>query len=299
MILSSAGTRGQMSYMKKNFEELSLIDDFLMNAATSDQRLGADLCRIMLSALLQKELKQVKVITQRIIPALAPGLRGIRMDVEISEYDEKASIDALPINVYDVEPHNQDDIHLPKHNRFYQAKIDSRYLYSGEKDFRKLPNLFVITILNYDPFGYDYMVYHVRNRCEEVPELSYEDGLEFYYFYTNGKKGGSEGIKAMLNYIQNSTEQNATDEATEKVHQYVKQIRVSPEARLSYMTLGDIIDREREEAATEANKAKAEQLVNNIENAMKNFHIDLETACKGLEISMASYEQAKEFISEM
>lgn len=288
-----------MSYMKKNFEELSLIDDFLMNAAASDQRLGTDLCRIMLSALLQKELKQVKVLTQRIIPALAPGLRGIRMDVEISEYDEKASINAMPINVYDVEPHNQDDIHLPKHNRFYQAKIDSRYLYSGEKDFRKLPNLFVITILNYDPFGYDYMVYHVRNRCEEVPELSYEDGLEFYYFYTNGKKGGSEGIKAMLNYIQNSTEQNATDEATEKVHQYVKQIRVSPEARLSYMTLGDIIEREREEAATEANKAKAEQLVNNIENAMKNFHIDLETACKGLEISMASYEQAKEFISEM
>lgn len=90
----------------------------------------------------------------------------------------------------------------------------------------------------------------------------------------------------MLNYIQNSTAQNVTDEATEAVHQYVKQIRVSPEVRLSYMTLGDIIDREREEA-------KAEQLVNSIESAMKNFHVDLETACKGLGISIDSYHEAK------
>lgn len=90
----------------------------------------------------------------------------------------------------------------------------------------------------------------------------------------------------MLKYIQNSTEENATDEATEAVHECVKQIRVSPEARLSYMTMGDIIDREREEAA-------AEQMVNNIENAMKNFQIDLEAACKGLGVSMLVYEEAK------
>lgn len=281
-----------MSYTKKSFEQLSLIDDFLMNAAASDQRIGADFCRIMLSALLQKELKQVKVVAQRVIPALTPELRGIRMDVEVSEYGERANIDAMPVNIYDVEPHNRDNTHLPKRNRFYQAKMDSRYLYSGERDFGKLPNLFVITILNYDPFGYDYMVYHVRNRCEEVPELPYNDGLEFYYFYTGGTKGGSEGIRAMLKYIQNSTEENATDGATEAVHECVKQIRVLPEVRLSYMTLGDIIDWEREEAA-------AEQTVIIVENAMKNFQITLEAACKGLGVSVADYEEAKAKIAEV
>lgn len=176
-------------------------------------------------------------------------------------------------------------------NRFYQAKIDSRYLYSGEKNFQKLPNLFVINILNYDPFGYDYMAYRVRNRCQEVPDMEYEDGLEFYYFYTGGTKGGSDAIKAMLNYMQDTTDQSATDEATEAVHQYVKQVKVSPEVRLSYMTLGDIIDREREEAMLE-------QLIKSVENAMKNFHVDLETACKGLEVSVESYYQAKEVISQ-
>ena len=33
----------------------------------------------------------------------------------------------------------------------------------------KLPNLFVVTILNYDLFGKGYMKYCVHNHCEEVP----------------------------------------------------------------------------------------------------------------------------------
>ena len=66
---------------------------------------------------------------------------------------------------------------MPKHNRFYQAKIDSRNLSSGEKDFSNLPNLFVIMITDYDPFGYDYMMYTVHNKCEEILQLEYEDGI--------------------------------------------------------------------------------------------------------------------------
>ena len=31
------------------------------------------------------------------------------------------------------------------------------------------------------------MMYTVRNRCEEIPELGYDDGLTFLYFNTKGK----------------------------------------------------------------------------------------------------------------
>lgn len=74
------------------------------------------------------------------------------------------------MNIYDMEPHLSNDINYPRYNRFYQAKIDSRLMKRGEKDFRKLPNLYVISITDYDVFGYDYMMYTVHNRCEEVPE---------------------------------------------------------------------------------------------------------------------------------
>lgn len=38
-------------------------------------------------------------------------------------------------------------------------------------------------------------------------------------------------------------------------------------------------------------------LVKNVESAMKNFDIDLPSACKGLEISVEEYEEAKRQIT--
>ncbi len=128
------------------------------------------------------------MVAQRALPGVTPMHRGIRMDVEIVEETEGVDEQKSALNIYDIEPHNKDSQCLPKRNRFYQAKIDSTYLKSGENDFDKLPNLYVITIMNYDPFGADYMMYTVCNKCEEVPELPYEDGLRFVYFNTKGTK---------------------------------------------------------------------------------------------------------------
>lgn len=102
-------------YTKKPFKERDIIDDFLMNAVAIDPEVGEAFCRKTLSEPSDKE-----------IPVL---------------------------NIYDIEPHKQDTQFMPKRNRFYQVKIDSRYMKSGETDFEKLPNLYVITITNYDPFG--------------------------------------------------------------------------------------------------------------------------------------------------
>ena len=90
------------------------------------------------------------------------------------------------MNVYDIEPHllKSADTGLPRHNRFYQALTDASRMKSGQRDYRALPDLYVLTILDKDPFGYDYMAYSIRNKCEEIEELEYGDGLRFYYFYT-------------------------------------------------------------------------------------------------------------------
>ena len=65
----------------------------------------------------------------------------------------------------------------------------------------------------------------------------------------------------MLNYFQNSRKENVTTKATEEINEIVNQIRNRPEVRNEYMTLGDIIDMEREEAAAEAT-AKATEILN-------------------------------------
>lgn len=226
-----------MGYTKRTLQELNLIDDFLSNAVASNEEVNEPFYRLLLSVLLGRELKKVRILAQRIIPAATPDLRGIRMDVEITEYDEK-----MVTNVYDLEPHLKDGLHLPRHNRYYQAKIDGRYVKRGWKDFSGIPNLYVITITDYDLFGKDYMMYTVRNRCEEIPELEYDDGLQFLYFYTKGKKGGSQAIKNVLTYIQNSDSKNAVDDVTRKMDSYVRKVKSLPEVEEGYMTLGDWID---------------------------------------------------------
>lgn len=40
-------------------------------------------------------------------------------------------------------------------------------------------------------------MYNVYNQCKEVPELEYEDGLHYIYFYTDGTKGGTPEIKTI------------------------------------------------------------------------------------------------------
>ena len=277
-----------MSYTQKPLENLNVLDDFLMNAITSTPEIGEAFCCIVLPVLLQKKLGRIKVISQRTVSPHAPDLRGIRMDVEVEEFEEDNEI---PVSIYDLEPNSRRDIQLPRHNRFYQARIDGRSLKSGEEDFRKLPNLYILTITDYDPFGYDYMMYRIRNQCDEIEGLEYDDGLEFLYFYTKGSKGGNQSIKALLQYIENSTPDNAVDDTTQRLHQIVEQITIR-KGEHEHMTFGNLID-------YQTKKVAQTDLVENIDKLIKNLQMDLETACSALEITVEDYHQAKEFVSRL
>mgnify|MGYP002509640743 CR=1 FL=1 len=252
-----------MGYMKRTLQELNLIDNFLSNAIASNQEINEPFYRLLLSVLLGKKLNKIRVLSQQIVPGVSPNLRGIRMDVEITEYDEETVT-----TVYDLEPHLKDGLHLPRHNRYYQAKIDGRSVKSGLKDFSEISDLYIITITNYDLFGRDYMMYTVHNRCDEVPELEYDDGLNFIYFYTKGQKGGSQAIKNMLTYIQNSDSKNAVDDATRMMDSYVEKVKNLPEVEAGFMTLGDWIDSIVEEAVEEAKRDMREEMAEEVKQTI-------------------------------
>lgn len=268
-----------MSYTKRSFDELNVLDDFLMNAIASDPEVGNAFCRTLLSVLLQKEIGNIQIISQKVIMPPTPEHRGIRLDIEAREALEISP--GLPsLNIYDVEPHLYDLDKLPKHNRFYQARIDGRYMKSGEKDFSALPNLYILTITEEDPFDQDYMIYTVHNQCQEVPDLEYNDGLVFYYFNASGTKGGTPAIKAMLNYLKNSSESNVINNDIRELHQYVTQVKLQPEVRDEYMHLDELIAWHRKDAQkngydngfnkgfTEASKST---LVNNIFDLLSDY----------------------------
>lgn len=250
----------------RRLEELNVIDDFILSAAASDMEGGENFCKELISVLLGYPIGKVKVNAQKFIPASTPQMRGIRMDVEVLETAEPV------LNLYDIEPCKYKKKGIEKGNRFYQAKIDSRYLSGGEMDFQSLPNLFVLTILTYDPFGYDFMAYHIRNRCVEVPDLDYQDGLEYIYYYTKGTKGGSPEIKALLKYLEESTEENATGEVLKGLHSHIQKVKMQPEVREEFMRWDEMIYYERQEAAEKASEeARRTQQLQDIFELLKDY----------------------------
>lgn len=230
---------------RKPLEEMNVMDDFMMNALASHPTEGEKFGRTLLSVLLQKKIGKITIQSQSVFQGDNPDLRGVRLDVEILEKSDKEG-DSAVCSIYDVEMQNREEKYLPRRSRFYQTRIDSKNLESGEKNWAKLPELYVIIITSYDPFGYDYMRYTVRSRCVELPEMEYDDGLRYIYFYTKGKRGGNQEIKALLNYLQQSVIENVTDENTQSIHDSVEKIKQSAEVRGKYMTIGDIMDYNKE-----------------------------------------------------
>lgn len=201
------------------------------------------------------------------------------MDVEILEGEDQES----GVNIYDLEPHLRKDMNVPKHNRFYQAVIDSRQLASGDREFDKLPNLYIVTILNYDIFGKGYMKYCVHNHCEEVPEVDYEDGLTFLYFNTGGTRGGNEAIHALLTYLQDSRKENVVDEATDRLHRLITKVKEKPEVRLEYMKFDDIIYWEKKDSYKEGRESAYREMIITLLQAHGEVPSDLRDKINAIE----------------
>lgn len=126
----------------------------------------------------------------------------------------------------------------------------------------------MITITPYDPFGYDHMVYRIRNQCEELPDMPYKDGIRHFYFYTKGRKGGTPAIRAMLDYFQDSRAEKADGEVLQKIHQYVSHVKILPEVKDEFMHLEQYlwerIHVEVDQIRKELEKEMAEQVTSQV-----------------------------------
>ena len=147
---------------------------------------------------------------------------------------------------------------LQKRNRFYQAKKDSKGLKRGERNWNKLPDLYMIMIMDYDLFGKDNMMYVFENVCREFPDIEYNDGLKFIYFNINGKNGGTKTIKQLLSYLNNSKIESVTNETIGRIHNYVSSVKESAEVREHYMTWDEWVEREVQAGLEEAVKEAVE-----------------------------------------
>lgn len=70
-------------------------------------------------------------------------------------------------------------------------------------EYGALRNVVVIFITTYDPFGLNRMVYTISNKCEEVPDMPYDDGAKTLFLYTKGTEGNPpEELRQLLHYME-------------------------------------------------------------------------------------------------
>ena len=136
-------------------------------------------------------------------------------------------------------------------------------------DYDKLPDMWTIWILPYDPFGLNYMLYSVKNRVEESDEIEYNDGVRKLFLYTKGEKGGAKALHDLLSYLQNSREENAVDEELLKLHSKVERLKSSKEVGVKYMHMAEVIKYQVEEEVEEIIKELIPKLKEDMEKQVE------------------------------
>lgn len=264
--------------------QMNLSDFALFMSVMKVKEAYEDVLSIILD---EKDLKLKEVKAEQVVLNKS-GKRAIRLDAWALDVQDRQ---------YDMEMQNDtegDDVR--KRSRFYQSLIDTPILKSGkETRYKQLPSTAIIFITRDDIFGKDLAMYTFSERCEEVPELSLEDGTSKIFLNMTSRNGRPDLI-SLLQYMRNTTLDNSDiivkDERILHLDKIVGEVKQSEEWEAVKMNILEIGIEQGIQRGTEIGRCQT--LIRNVESAMKNFNIDLQQACEGLGTSVEEYERAKE-----
>lgn len=178
----------------------------------------------------EREFRELTVVPQKAYPGEDTDRHGIRIDVYLDEKDG---------DIVDLEPDQnsgaEDIASLPRRVRFYHAKIDAGSL-AGGMEYSSLRNVVVIFSTTYDPLGRNRMIYTISSKCEEIPDLPYDDGAKTLFLYTKGTEGNPpEELKKLLRYMEHSSAENADTQDLRELHEMVTEVKCDRKVGLTYM----------------------------------------------------------------
>lgn len=284
--------------MKKKLEEMNLLDDFLFGSMVTYPEIGQRFVKMLLKTILGREFKHLAVTAQKPYYGADADLHGARLDVYLEPEEDAGE----RVTVYDIEPDLKDrdsDVRaLPRRMRFYHGKIAARNLDSGA-DYDKLKNVVIIMIMPYDPFGHNRMVYTVKNKCVEVPDMAYEDGASTLFLYTKGTEGvPNETIRQLLHYMEDTTYKNAVNEELREMHRMVETVKKDPEVIGMRIQLVEDVIMLREEKAklTEENARMTEENAKMTEENARMTEANARMAEEKVKLTEENARMAEELI---
>ena len=213
---------GNMEIEQKNWEELSISNDFLFGKVMQTP----ELCKELLQRILP-DLKIDRVEYPELQKSISVDMdaRSVRLDVYVKDDKEV---------VYDIEMQVSDTRELPKRSRYYQGMIDLQLVDAGQH-YKKLNRSYIIFISPFDLYGEGRHIYTFENICKEDNSIFMGDEAVKIFLNANGTMDDVRGeLKAFLDYV---TGKKPEDSYVEKLEEAVQEAKKNREWRHEYMTL--------------------------------------------------------------
>ena len=175
-----------------------------------------------------------------------PEYKGIRLDVYAK--DEKNTR-------YNVEMQVVKKPELGKRVRYYHGQIDMELLLSGS-DYTELPEVYVIFICDFDPFGKKKYRYTFERRCAEDTETYLKEGCKSIFLSTSGKndKEVPKELVKFLNFVKadlNESETDFEDDYVGQLQETIHRIKTNREMEERFMIFEEMLRDERAEGKAE------------------------------------------------
>ena len=287
---------------KKQLKELTLKDNFMFGAVMMEE----ENCRRFLELALGFPIERVEVSKEKSI-VYHPEYKGVRLDVYAkNEHNTR----------YNVEMQVAKKAELGKRVRYYHGQIDMELLLSGS-DYTELPEVYVIFICDFDPFGKKKYRYTFTKQCEEEPGAQLQEGCKSIFLSTRGENDREVPgeLVSFLNFVKADLSESETDfedDFVEKLQNTIRRIKSNREMEERFMIFEEMLRDERAEGKAEGiAEGKAEAVLEMLLELMKDLgeipdelrnritsEKDLETLKKWHRLAARS-ESLDEFLEKM
>ena len=279
---------------KKQLKELTLKDNFMFGAVMMEE----ENCKRFLELALGFPIERVEVSKEKSI-VYHPEYKGVRLDVYAkNEHNTR----------YNVEMQVAKKAELGKRVRYYHGQIDMELLLSGS-DYTELPEVYVIFICDFDPFGKKKYRYTFTKQCEEEPGAQLQEGCKSIFLSTRGENDREVPgeLVSFLNFVKADLSESETDfedDFVEKLQNTIRRIKSNREMEERFMIFEEMLRDERAEGKAEAVLEMLLELMNDlgeISDELRNritSEKDLETLKKWHRLAARS-ESLDEFLKKM
>ncbi len=279
------------------FRKLPLSDSFMFGEVMRNP----DISTMFLEELLGEPIDHIKFISKEEDISDEIKYHGIRLDVFIKGSTKMYNVEMFGRRY---KAYRQ----LLKRTRYYQSLMDRRSLEAG-KDYRELPESYIIFVCDFDYFDTGLAVCKRKTVIEGREDVVYDDGSNVYFL--NSRYSISNAPPAILEYLdfirKNDVETKYESKLMKAVSKAVKQVRNNPEKEASYVVLQAILTDERligvEEGLKKGReeglkKGREEDKLNMIRNLMKSMNFSAEQAMKALLIPESDFPKYLRLIKE-